>query len=115
MASYSATRWWSKWEIFLQLLLQFGNVLPFLEKNVDLGPASRQKRLAIFQDTQRSALLKVELATVVDYGEAFVKGTYILEGNGPLVFTCYDEVQAVVDAIHIGNIHNGPLLRTSVH
>ena len=37
MASFSATRCWSKWEIFHQLLVQFGD-LPYLETNGNLGP-----------------------------------------------------------------------------
>ncbi len=106
MASYSVTRWWSKWKIFHQVMVQFGDILPFFERNVDLGPAPRCKVLAILQDARRSALLKIELAAVVDYGEPFVKGTYILEGDGPLVFTCYEEVQVIVNAIHVKNIPN---------
>ena len=45
MASYSVTRWWSKWEIFHQLLAQFGDVLPYLTTNTDPGPNSRCKLL----------------------------------------------------------------------
>ena len=30
VTSYSATRWWSRWEVFHQLLLQFGNIELFL-------------------------------------------------------------------------------------
>jgi len=37
------------------------------------------------------------LAAVIDYGEEFVKTTYKLEGDGPLVFTCYE----IVDALRI--------------
>ena len=73
MTSYTATRWWSKWEIFHQLLVQFGDILPFLERNVDLSPVSRNKLLAILQNVQKSKLLNIELAAVVDYGEPFVK------------------------------------------
>ena len=32
MASYSATRWWSRWELYQQLLVQFGDVQPFWKK-----------------------------------------------------------------------------------
>ena len=78
MASLSNTRLWSRWEIFHQLLAQFGDILPFLERHVDLSPASRCMLLAILRDVQRSALLKIELAAVIDYGEPFVKATYTL-------------------------------------
>ena len=106
MASYSVTRWWSKWEIFHQLLVQFGDVLPYLTTNTDLGPNSRRKLLGILQDLSKNALLKIELAAVVDYGEPFVRGTYNLEGDGPLVFICYEEVSAIVNAIYVENIPN---------
>jgi len=98
--SYSATRWWSRWEVFHQLLLQFGNIELFLQKHDDLGPASRQKLMAFFQDP-KTALLKIELASIIDWGEAFVKANYNLEGDGPLAFTCYEIVQTVVASIKV--------------
>ena len=49
-----------------QLLLQFGDIQLFLERNDDLGAASRQKLIAFFQDPQRTALLKIQLASIVD-------------------------------------------------
>ena len=81
--SYSATRWWSRWEVFHQLLLQFGDIELFLQKHDDLGPASRQKLMAFFQDPEKTALLKIELASIIDWGEAFVKATY--NCDGPLI------------------------------
>lgn len=64
--SYPATRWWSRWEVFHQLLLQFGDIEFFLQKHDDLGPASRQKLMAFFQDPEKTALLKIELASIID-------------------------------------------------
>ena len=40
MASYSATRWWSKWQLMKQMMVQFGEIEPFLNHNTDLGPSS---------------------------------------------------------------------------
>ena len=37
----------------------------------------------------------VELAITVDAGEPFVKATYFLEGDGPLVFSCYEKILAL--------------------
>ena len=34
MASYSATRWWSKWEVMQQLLVQFGDISSSLTRTV---------------------------------------------------------------------------------
>jgi len=39
--------------------------------------------------------LAVELAITIDVGEALVKATYALEGDGPLVFRCYDVINTV--------------------
>ena len=106
MASYSATRWWSKWEIFNQLLVQFGDIEPFLRINSDLGPVSRQKLVKTFEDAQKLPLLKLELASIVDWGKVFVEATYILEGDGPLAFTCYEIMQTIVSAIQVANTFN---------
>ena len=69
MASYSATRWWSKWEMFKQLLLQFGDIEPFLNRNTDLGPSSRPRLLAILSDQEKLKHLKLELAAVIEWGK----------------------------------------------
>lgn len=43
-------RWWSKWEIFHQLLVQFGGILPHLEEKEYLGTGFRNKLFAILND-----------------------------------------------------------------
>ena len=48
----------------------------------------------------------IELASVVDWGEVFVKVTYNLEGDGPLGFTYYEEVQKVVSVVRVGHTPN---------
>ena len=106
MGSYSPTRWWSKWELMNQLLFQFGDVRPFLEEHEDLGPATRQKLLGIVTDPQRNVLLQIELAAVVDCGEPFVKATYTLEGDGPLVLECFEIISTIQAAIHAGHMPN---------
>uniref|UniRef100_A0A1X7TZC1 Uncharacterized protein n=1 Tax=Amphimedon queenslandica TaxID=400682 RepID=A0A1X7TZC1_AMPQE len=73
--SYSATRWWSKWEILHQAFLLFGDTEPFIKNNPDIGSAT-----------------KLELAALVDWGKPFVTTTYDLEGDGPLAFMCYDKI-----------------------
>ena len=106
MASYSATRWWSKWEIFKQVMVQFGDVEPFLNSNPDLGPASHPKLLAILADEDKVKCLKLELAAVIDWGEVIVKATYNLEGDGPLSITAYEEVNTVAAAIRVAHTPN---------
>ena len=94
MSLYSDTRWWSRREVFHQLLLQFGDVVPFLDAHPEFFRATREKLLQILSDQQRLACLRIELAAVVDMGEYFVKATYHLEGDGPLVFSCIEVLTA---------------------
>ena len=91
--------WWSRWEIMLQVLEQFGDVEPFLQENSDLSPATRSKLLDILHNPQSLTTLKLELAAVVDMGVHFVKATYRLEGDGLLILVCYEEILKIRAAI----------------
>jgi len=52
MSSYSATRWWSRWEVMEQILVQFGDVQHLLH-NEDLGsPATQGNSLQILRSCQ---------------------------------------------------------------
>ena len=106
--SYSETRWWSKWEVFQQLLVQFGDVERFLEeaKAANVGPQLLPQLQAILSDPQRQISLKLELAITIDVGEHFVKATYFLEGDGPLVFSCYEKLSAVAHACQAPHFPN---------
>ena len=47
-----------------------------------------------------------ELAVVIDIGEHFLKATYSLEGDGPLVFSCFEilsTVNAAATSPHLPN------------
>ena len=55
-------------------------------------PPTRLKLLELLDDPPTHRKLKIELAITVDAGEPFVKATYQLEGDGPLVFSAYDEI-----------------------
>ena len=101
MATYSQTRWWSRWEIMQQVLEQFSDVEPFLQENPDLSAATRAKILEILHDPQQLLFLRVELSAIVDMGVHFVRATYSLEGDGLLVLKCYEEIckiRAVITA-----------------
>ena len=106
MASLSKTRWWSRFEIYKQILLQFGNIMPFLQNNTDIGTALRPKMLAMLSGNRALGLLKMELATVVDVGECFVSGTYKLEGDGLLAITCFEEIERVKTSLTVGHYPN---------
>jgi len=79
-------------------MVHFGDVEQFLKKNEDLPSATRTKLLLFFTDDKNDKL-QVELAGVIDYGKEFVKATYKLEGDSPLVFTCYEIIIALQIAI----------------
>lgn len=106
MATYSKTRWWSKWEMMNQVLVQYGDIKPFLLENGDVSPATRAKLLEILNDPQQQLLLKMELASVIDVGAYFVRATYELEGDGALVLTCYEHILKIRAAIQSGYYPN---------
>ena len=60
----------------------------------------------ILSDEQGWINLQLELAAVVDIGELFVKATYYLEGDGPLVFSCYERLQTVAEACRAPHFPN---------
>ncbi len=91
---YSATRWWSKYDVIRQVMDLFGDIQPFLEE-ASVSPATVDKLLSILQDPQEKKLLQVELAVTVDAGMPFVRATYNLEGDGPLALSCYDTISAL--------------------
>ena len=48
MQSYSPTRWWSRWEVYKQLMVQFRDVELFIKWNEDVSPSTRSKLLIFF-------------------------------------------------------------------
>ncbi|KAK3737632.1 hypothetical protein QZH41_006457 [Actinostola sp. cb2023] len=106
MRSYSPTRWWSKWETMKQVLDYFGDVEPFLRENDQLVPATRVHLLEIFNSPADSKDLELELAAFVDGGNHFVSATYYLEGDGPLVFSCYERLATVSHSVALANYPN---------
>ena len=107
MASYSKTRWWSKWEIFHQLMVHFGDLEPFLSAHPEIGPSLKLKLLGILHGPNQLGQLKMEVAAVVDVGEHFVKTTYRLEGYGALMVNCCEEIaklRAVLSLTSFPNI-----------
>ena len=98
MQSYSKTRWWSRFEVMHQVMLQFGDVEGFL-RNDDVSSVTSSKLLDIMCDVQKKLTLQLELAAVIDIGIHFVKATYNLEGDGPLVLTCFEIIESVRMAV----------------
>lgn len=106
MRTHSDTRWWSKWEILQQALCYFGDIEPFLRENEEMSPAMRRHLLEIFDDHQDAQDLRLELAAVVDAGVHFVSATYYLEGDTPLIFSCYERLCSVAHAVAVEHYPN---------
>ena len=104
MKSYSATRWWSKWEVMQQVMVQYGDVELFLTRHCDVAPTTNAKLQGFFQDRLKNVLLQLELALIIDWGEHFVKATYILEGDGPLCYEIIDMIYAAIASAHCANV-----------
>ena len=106
MKSYSSTHWWSKWEVINQIFLYFGDIKPFLDKNEDVGPATRPKLLSILNDVHKISMLKIELAATVGWGEPFVKACYHLEGDSPLGLECFEVLDGVIASVNANHAPN---------
>ena len=89
-----------------QLLWQFGGVLPFLQSHLNFAPETTTKLTQLLCNAQKAAFQQLELATIVDCGEKFVKATYALEGDGPLLFQCYDIFKSLYASIHTTHFPN---------
>ena len=59
MGSYSATRWWSRWEIMKQLMVQYPEIEKFLTCNPQLAPASHAKLIACFKTSRRMSIFSL--------------------------------------------------------
>ncbi len=92
--TYSATRWWSKWEVMNHLLKSFGDVCSFLQN--DELPPSKLKLLEILHDSPKNRKLQMKLAMTIDAGEPFVKAAY---RDGPHIFSAYEEINALTASI----------------
>ena len=62
-------------------------------------------RKSLSNDNEKKSKLKMELAIIVDYGEIFVKATYNLEGDGPLIVPCFEIIDSLCIAIKILDSH----------
>ena len=100
--SYSATRWWSQWEMMKQLMLLYGDVDSFVT-SLEGSHATKSKLLNILHDADARSVLEIELAAIVDAGEPLVKATYKLERDGALVFDCYETVSSVLSTFQMGH------------
>ena len=81
-------------------------VASFLQANPEMLPVTNQKLLEMLQNPTVRPYVQMELAAVVDVGEAFVKATYNLEGDGPVVLRCYEILNILTAGIQVGHYRN---------
>ena len=62
---------------------------------MSVSPVTVEKLLSVLRSPHEKKLLQVELAATIDAGMPFVKATFNLEGDGPLVLNCYDTISAL--------------------
>ena len=96
--------------MYQQLMVQFGDLERYTEeaKDAKVCPQILPQLQEILSDPQQHMPLKLELAATIDVGEHFVKATYFLEGDGSLIFSCYEKLSAVNQACqapHYLNVH----------
>jgi hypothetical protein len=63
-----------------QLMVQFGDVEQFLVRYPDVAPSTNANLKAFFQDRLKKIHLQLELSSIIDWGEHFVRATYKVEG-----------------------------------
>ena len=86
----------------MNLVLEyFADVEPLVRENDHLAPATRAHLMEIFNSPADSKDLELELAAFVDGGNHFVSETYYLEGDGPLVFSCYERLATVSNTVAV--------------
>ena len=107
--SYSPTRWWSWWEVAQQIMLQFAEILPFVQQRLQEAgsKAATLKQIeAVLNDAQTKCSLQIELVAVVDAGKPIVESTYILEGDDALAWKCYEQLIFIQNSINVVNLPN---------
>ena len=104
--THSETRWWSRWEVTKQILEGYPDVEGFLRSSDNLSPATVRKLLEILNDSVKKVQLRIKLAVIIDAGELFVKGTYNLEGDGPLALSTYEELRKIYNFISLPHYPN---------
>lgn len=91
--SYSATRWWSKFEVMRQLLNMFGDIPSFLS----LPHATSSK---LFEILNHSSNLKRSLQSLsMQWNHLLWPPTYALEGDGALALITYEQLSMLYSVI----------------
>jgi len=96
---YSKTRWWSAWMTLCDIYKKWDQLPKFLQStDKQLNENQHFVNLTTPLKTKEAlATLQMEAAAVVSGGKRIVEFTYILEGDGLLVFRAFDLVQQLLE------------------
>ena len=70
---------------------------------MNLCLATLQNLLDKFENPHDHQDVRLELATILDASIHYVKSTYSLEGDGLLIFSCYEHLSAASQAVGVGH------------
>ena len=91
----------------MNLVLEyFADLEPFVRENDYLAPATRALLKEIFNSPADYKDLELELAAFVDGANHFVSATYYLDGDVSLVFSCYERLATVSNAVAVAAYPN---------
>ena len=78
---------------------QFGDLQEFVANagRDNVAPQISRQLVDFLSDPDKVLSLKLELAAIVGVGEPLVKATYVLEGDGSLVFSCFERLQTAAN------------------
>ena len=79
--------------LFINSAMLFPSSMQF---HTDIYPSTTAKLLQLFSDSRKKICLWVELAALIDCGERFVKATFELDEDGPLVLEILSTLMAWV-------------------
>ena len=86
----------------MNLVLEcFADVEPFVRENDYLAAATRAHLKEIFNSPADYKDLELELAAFVDGENHFLSAIYYLDGDGSLVFSCYERLATVSNAVAV--------------
>ena len=93
---FSKVRWWSRWECAAELATCFAflrRLLALLQQH-QVGEATTEALLALWNDEAKRDQLELELAVVLD-AEIFCEKTYRLEGDRLEILFVHEDIEAI--------------------
>eukprot|EP00050_Salpingoeca_kvevrii_P003143 m.215178 g.215178 ORF g.215178 m.215178 type:complete len:756 (+) comp10775_c0_seq9:1021-3288(+) len=113
LPTVSQVRWWSEYEFCAELLNQWDELIDFLTSfQTDEELAKDNKKgsalstlLTMRMNRETVFMVELELRVLVQAGKPLVETTYMLEGDQPLAFLAFEQVEATLASLDrmVGN------------